>query len=138
MIDVWTARISYSGRDRLDVSRKGNDPVGVLFAPSWTLVHPFLEQRRAGFALTEAGWQRYVDDYTAEMRASYRAHRTIWDEVLARESVTLACFCTDATKCHRTVLASLFRSLGANVCGERPRSLGTDHGNAIGNLRGIG
>jgi len=131
MVDVWTARVSYRGSDRLDVSRKGGDPIGVLFAPSWALLRPFLEQRRAGIPLTDEGWQRYSDAYTAEMRVSHCCARDTWNEVLARDSVTLLCFCTSANQCHRTILASLFWSLGANLCGERTKEPST------GTLRGI-
>ena len=120
-LTVYTARISYRGFDRLDVTRKTADAVGVTFAPSWTLLRPLLEQRRAGIPLTEEGWQDYVANYTAEMRVSYRSHRSVWNDVLSGDRVTFCCFCTDATKCHRTILANLFKSLGANVMGERQK-----------------
>jgi uncharacterized protein YeaO (DUF488 family) len=118
-LSVCTARISYRGTDRLDVSRKGHDPLGVVFAPSWSLIKPLIEQRRAGFPLTDAGWQDYVTRYTQEMRASYVQHREEWYELLTREEVTLCCYCTDATRCHRTVLAGILSRLGATVLGER-------------------
>lgn len=118
MVDVWTARVTYGVPDRLDITRKSADPVGVVFAPSWAILGPALELRKRGVK-TEESWADYVELYTAEMRRSYVTHRSTWNAVLARESVTLVCFCTDANQCHRTVLAGFFGKLGARVCGER-------------------
>lgn len=46
MTTVRTARISYRGGDRLDVTRKSGRE-GIVFAPSWTLLGPVLRTRRA-------------------------------------------------------------------------------------------
>lgn len=112
---VHTARITYSGPDRLDITRKSGDPT---FAPSWAILRPMLEARRNGPSYVWL-WPQYVADYTAEMRTSYREHRAAWDALLARDEVTLVCYCTDPQHCHRTVLAGILGKLGATVCGER-------------------
>lgn len=54
------------------------------------------------------------------MLASYRLNRVAWNELLAREVVTLVCFCTNPGTCHRRLLAGYLGQLGAVVCGERP------------------
>ncbi len=115
---VYTARISYSGNDRLNITRKANDPVGMAFAPSWDLLRSFLRLRREG-KLTDSAWLQYRAHYTNEMQTSYENHRAIWCRVLDRKTVTFVCFCTNAAQCHRTILAELFRTLGAGVIGER-------------------
>lgn len=46
MSAVHTARISYRGEDRLDVTRKSGRE-GLVFAPSWALLGPVLRARRA-------------------------------------------------------------------------------------------
>ncbi len=115
---VHTSRVTYAGPDRLDVTRKSGDPT---FAPSWAILRPMLALRRAEGAMSVAyAWPRYVRDYTAEMRTSYRLNRAVWDVLLARESATLLCYCTDAAHCHRTVLAGILGKMGATVRGERP------------------
>lgn len=114
---VHTARISYRGADRLDVTRKSAGSDGLPFAPSWRILRPALAARDLG-QLAEA-WPRYVEAYTAEMRASYREHRSAWDALLSRDEVTLVCYCTDPAHCHRTVLAELLGKLGATYAGER-------------------
>ena len=118
MTTVHTARVTYSGPDRLDITRASGGPEGLPFAPSWRILRPMIALRRArGDEL--AAWPQYVDDYTAEMRESYRTRRPAWDALLARDEVTLVCYCTVAARCHRTVLAGILSKLGATVRGER-------------------
>lgn len=117
MVDVYTSRVTYRGADGLDITRAASDPIGVHFAPSAALLWPYIAKRRAG-AVTDADWRAYADSYTAEMRASYRANREAWRAILARESVTLVCYCSDARSCHRTLLARILVKLGAVYLGE--------------------
>ncbi len=117
-VRVRTARVTYRGADRLDVSRKGGDPIGLAFAPSWSILSPVLRARRAGTD-DAALWSAYVRAYEAEMRTSYRSRRAAWRDVLGRELVTLCCYCRDPLRCHRTVLARILAKLGAIVEGER-------------------
>ena len=114
-LQIYTARISYSGPDRLDVTRKA----GSVFGPSWALL-------RAGKS-GEIDWQTYVEDYTAEMRWCWergadvvdQRHRNEvldrWHELLHRETVTLCCYCADPQRCHRTVLAGLLVKAGEHL-----------------------
>ena len=113
---VRTARLSYSGPDALNVTRKSADATGIVFAPSWRILKPALVARRDG-RLDEA-WPGYVADYTTEMRRSFREQRAAWDALLARESVTLTCYCAQADRCHRTLLAGFLAKLGATYTGE--------------------
>lgn len=114
-LHVHTARITYAGPDRLDITRKSGDPA---FAPSWAILRPMLDAKRFGSSWVML-WPEYVEDYTAEMRISYRENRAAWDVLLARDEVTLLCYCVDAKFCHRTVLAGILAKLGADVRGER-------------------
>lgn len=141
MVQVHTARLSYCGPDRLDITRKSARPEGLPFAPSWAILGPMLKRRawirkdgevhtvsdrydgRPGShkpPLTEdAEWAAYVAAYTVEMRASYRTHRPAWNALLARGEVTLVCYCTNPDRCHRRVLAGILVKLGAGYVGER-------------------
>lgn len=82
-LTVYTARITYTGPDRLDVTRKGGDPLGVAFAPTWEILRPALTARKAVYSplvrpadkpeaerQAEEAWLAYVEQYTAEMRIS--------------------------------------------------------------------
>ena len=130
---VHTARVSYDGADRLDVTRKSAGPDGIVFAPSWAILRPALKarevadwllkaslwEREAAERIEREAWEAYVPAYIAEMRESWRANRHTWRALLARESVTLVCYCTDPARCHRTPLAGILAKLGATVAGER-------------------
>jgi uncharacterized protein YeaO (DUF488 family) len=121
-LKVYTSRMVYAGDDALDVTRSGNDPMGVLFAPSWSLVQPYLNARQAGLE-TLALWRTYEVNYRREMAESFKTHPARWARLLERESVTLLCFCANADRCHRTVLASILEGMGAQRMGERQLSL---------------
>ncbi len=114
---VYTARITYAGPDRLDVTRKTGTH-GRAFAPSWRLLGPILAARNRGESI-EPLWPAYVDGYTAEMRRSYRGSYPAWGWLIEQREVTLLCYCTDPTHCHRTLLAEILSKFGAKVCGER-------------------
>jgi uncharacterized protein YeaO (DUF488 family) len=120
-VAVYTARVSYSGPDRLDVTRKSAVGHGMAFAPSWKILGPMVRLRRVRCAdgISAEAWARYVADYTVEMRASYRGNYPAWGWLLAEERRTLVCYCTDPAHCHRTVLAGILATLGAKVMGER-------------------
>ena len=135
-LSVHTARLTYAGADRFDVTRPAADAYskrtgaaweGEPFAPSWTILRPALNALHAAKGLspvmlrasTRSWWEDYVRAYTHEMRQSYRRHPEAWAAVLARREVTLVCYCADPERCHRTVLAGILAKLGANVRGER-------------------
>jgi uncharacterized protein YeaO (DUF488 family) len=115
---LYTARLSYDGDDRLDVSRWGNHIIGSVFAPSLELLYAFRALHRAGQARREA-FHRYAERYRDEMRRSYVERRAAWDELLARKTVTLCCYCENPSACHRTLLAGFLVKLGATYEGER-------------------
>lgn len=106
-LECYTARIGCGDPDEYNIARKGGH---LAFAPSWNLLAPYIEKRRAGLE-TEADWLEYCDRYLAEMRASFRDERNkdAWRDLLARERVVLACFCThlagEHPRCHRILLA---------------------------------
>lgn len=140
---VYTCRLgtrAAQDRDLLVVTREEADAEGLpgVFAPSWGLLGPVLDARkaqRAAFsalgpdkdaAIAEAreielrAWRAYVPGFLEEMRASYRRHRAEWERLLARPRVVLGCACQAPERCHRTILATLILPrLGAAYAGER-------------------
>lgn len=139
-LEAYSSRIAYGGPDRLDVTRAGGDALGLTFAPSWAILEPALEaRRRAGAAVQAslfdaagqgagrqdvaygAAWRDFREAYLAEMRASFKAHRAAWLELLGRPRVVLVCYCVDGARCHRHLLrAEILPRLGAVDRGELP------------------
>ncbi len=131
---VATARMGYKAdQDWLDVTLQGNERridknpdepmghrrIGFCFAPSPGIVYPYLSERKWGRETPEL-WVKYVEDYTAEMRQSYKRYRQAWDLLLSWERVVLLCMCTNHERCHRTVLGGILGKLGATFEGEIP------------------
>jgi len=114
-LEVWSARISTGDRDAFNVTRKSGNGV---FAPSWTILRPILDLNRAKQPISNTAWQTYCRAYLLEMSQSYRINRGEWDLLLARERVVLCCYCTDPTRCHRTVLGKILAHLGGVYYGE--------------------
>lgn len=127
---VYTARISTRDPHRFDVTRQSGDAVGRVFAPSWAILTPALAALRCANDLDTLGaterardmrdrtWAAYEIAYRAEMLDSYRRSRAQWLHLLGKRRVVLCCYCTDAARCHRTLLAGYLGKLGAEVCGE--------------------
>ncbi len=103
---LYTAQYRYTGKDRLDITVKGKDPIGKVFAPSWKMV--------MGSKDGKITWDEYSTMYNELMRESYTVHRKTWDEVLNREEVSLVCFCKEGSQCHRYLLADYLGKLGAS------------------------
>lgn len=106
---IFTSRVTYSGEDRVDITRKSGSVDGIALAPSWELLKPFLVKRKFGQE-TDDDWREYVERYTAEMRVSYRTHAWHWRRLLTRLEtgpLTLVCYCRSWERCHRTVAARL-------------------------------
>lgn len=132
-LQVFSARMGYKAdSDWLDITLQGNlrrlekepEPagghrgIGLWFAPSPDILYPYLSKRRFGRE-TDRDWLQYVADYTREMRQSYVKARPAWDLLLSWGRVVCLCMCTDATRCHRTILAqSILPKLGATYGGE--------------------
>src|SRR4051794_33756940 len=98
MLKVYTAQLRYSGPDRLDVTRQGNDPFGVSFAPSKQILNYY--RPRNDFA-------GYSVAYQDEMTRSYDVNHRSWKQLLAMDEVTLVCFCPGPVECHRYLLAAI-------------------------------
>lgn len=62
---VRTSRIDYRGDDRLDVTVKGQHPVGRALAPNWPLVRAAKEAESAGKG--EEFWPEYVERWRASV-----------------------------------------------------------------------
>jgi hypothetical protein len=106
---VWTAQYRYPGPHRLDITVKGKDPVGKVFAPTWPMVtaHKNTQDNDA-----------YIASYHKMMSSSYTFNRKIWEELLDRDYVVLVCFCAYGKFCHRHLLSQYLVQLGAENMGE--------------------
>lgn len=110
MLEIFTAQYRYVGEDRLDITVKGNNPLGRIFAPTWDMV---MDLKRNVITQDE-----YEDLYHKKMLESYKKHKAEWKKVLAMSRVTLVCFCKSKYFCHRVLLAKYLEKLGGKYVGE--------------------
>ena len=106
---LYTAQYRYPGPHRLDITVKGNDPVGRVFAPTWEMVSRYKQ---------DGNEEAYTTAYHKMMIDSYYDNHQEWREVLSRDTVVLVCFCPAGAFCHRLLLAGYLSKLGAKYNGE--------------------
>lgn len=100
-LEIHTARVGYTGDDRVDMRVGTVDPIGKLFEPPAELA------RCGARALSEKGWEAIRTRYTDRARASYRVRRAAWLALRARSSITLVCDCASSEYCLTAVAAEL-------------------------------
>ncbi|MBC7975040.1 MAG: DUF488 family protein, partial [Myxococcales bacterium] len=94
-------------------------------APSAVLV------RLALGASDERTWQRFVTRYRAEMKSPAAARLLDLLAALSQQTaLSVGCYCVDATRCHRSVLAALLRERGATLAHERAAPRGATRSRA--------
>lgn len=112
-MEAWTAQYRYTGPYRLDVTVKGQDPIGKLFAPTWDMVMKYKDSKQ-----TEEDKKAYIQKYHAVILNVIKNHRKAWDELLARKYVVVVCFCKAGEFCHRHLLMHYLQQYGAVCNGE--------------------
>jgi len=112
MTNIWTAQYRYAGTDRLDVTVKGNDQIGHIFAPTWKMVMDY----KSG----KGGEQAYIANYRTLLKGRQPDVSNSVEWIYNQEQITLVCFCPAGTFCHRVILAKwLSGNPNCNYIGER-------------------
>ena len=76
---------------------------------SWALSEPW----------TDARWRRYATRYRKQMREPAASHLIQLLAALSKQTnFSVGCYCEDASRCHRSLLAELLRDAGAVMAGE--------------------
>lgn len=66
-------------------------------------------------------WEEYVRRYRKEMGAQQESIRELARRYLDGETLTLLCYCADASRCHRTLLKEMVEKAAARLGGkDRP------------------
>ena len=112
-MEAWTAQYRYPGPHRLDITVKGQDPVGRLFAPRWDMVTTYKDSKR-----TDADKLVYIQQYHVLILDVIKKHPKEWEALLARKYLVLVCFCKAGEFCHRHLLLHYLREYGATCHGE--------------------
>ena len=96
-IKLYTGRISYRGKDKLDITVwKAKTPAGQLLKPSWEIVNGHKYDGLSDEAYTEAYFEMVNKRYLGNVH-----HQQILVNLLKQDSLTLCCFCNARKFCHR-------------------------------------
>ena len=67
-------------------------------------------------ARTDQQWQRFVRRYRAEMAAPDKDRLlTLLAQLSRQTNLSIGCYCSDESRCHRSVLRALLREHGAKI-----------------------
>lgn len=103
MCRVCTGRVSYKGRDGLDITVKSGKGIGKLFAPTWDMVMG-VKQRRITVA-------EYTERFLNLLRERYRQDEAAFIDVLKWEQVVLLCYCRPGEFCHRHLVVNVLEKV---------------------------
>ena len=112
-MEAWTAQYRYTGPYRLDVTVKGQDPFGKLFAPTWDMVN--LSKKQPWNDVTK---RIYVEKYHELILNVINKNPEAWKKLIAMPYVVLVCFCPAGEFCHRHLLMHYLTQYGAVCHGE--------------------
>ena len=108
-LTFWTAQYRYPGPNRLDITVKGNDPFGRLFAPTWQMLNTYKANPN-----TYQAEQIYIKDYH-ELILKNIEHLK---QLTMLKEVVLVCFCKYGNFCHRNLLTHYLINLDSTYMGE--------------------
>lgn len=107
---LYTAQYRYPGQDRLDITVKGNNVAGKIYAPTWDMVMGVKNGR-----ITEEDYTNLYYDMIIEKFGSSKDFRDQTLRLVAMVSgtkemperdMTLVCFCPSNAFCHRFLLVN--------------------------------
>jgi hypothetical protein len=111
-----TIRVAGGNPSGIDITVKGNHPIGRIFAPTWKMVNDY----KSGIKIDKpVAIKQYKAAYCRLMVESYRKNYQTWIKTLTmRNEVIFYCFCPANDFCHRLLLADYLIQLGADYIGE--------------------
>jgi len=143
MVKVYTAQIwaakSKSVQGAIDITVKSSDDLGKFFAPTWSMVVNYKNNR--------ISTGEYIKEYIKLLHDRYNKDKESWRKILSMDKVVLCCYCkgieipdpmncytldhfmSDSHNniilrdafCHRYILAYILTRMGAEYKGEIKR-----------------
>lgn len=110
---LYTAQYRYPGQDRLDITVKGNNIAGKLYAPTWDMVKGLKNHLITEDAYT-VGYYELLQDRWKKDWLDFRASTIRLVQMVSggginnmpKRDLTLVCFCPKDTFCHRYLLVN--------------------------------
>lgn len=120
---LYTAQYRYPGKDRLDITVKGNDAAGKIYAPTWQMVQGFKNKTITEEEYTSQYYNILIERWNKSEDFRNRITSLVNLFGKTNEDMTLVCFCSADTFCHRYLLIQFLQHNWAiEYGGERHRS----------------
>lgn len=104
---IYTAQYRYSGRDRLDITIKGNDPAGRLYAPTWDMVKGIKDGTMSEESYTAEYYALLIERWRTGAKEMLKLIEIVnGTATMPERDITLVCFCPAYSFCHRYLLAN--------------------------------
>lgn len=101
---MFTAQYRYAGRDRLDITVKGNCMAGKYFAPTWDMVVGHKKGKLTDDQYTELYYQLLLDRWNGKDFPDFPETLGRMLNILKDRDMTFVCFCPSGKFCHRHLL----------------------------------
>lgn len=101
---LYTAQYRYSGKDRLDITVKGNCPSGKLYAPTWNMVKDVKTSNLTEEDYTGLYYNLLIDRWSTHNKEMISLVKLVHDR-----DITLVCFCPAGAFCHRYLLVKFLQ-----------------------------
>jgi uncharacterized protein YeaO (DUF488 family) len=106
---LYTAQYRYPGKDRLDITVKGNDVAGKIYAPTWPMVQGFKNKTITEAEYTKQYYELIVERWEQSKEFVERTMHLVDTFGKNDENITLVCFCPSNTFCHRYLLVKFLQ-----------------------------
>src|SRR5258705_12647969 len=128
MVKMFTSRIAYQGKDRIDATVKSGEGLGDALAPTWALVagHKLYEAQQENNPDEISRWayhkfsgnpveplndEQYTEQYLSLLRDRYTEDKQPFLNILDQRRVTLACYCGPGEFCHRHIAVNVLEKI---------------------------
>lgn len=107
---LYTAQYRYPGKDRLDITVKGNCPAGKLYAPTWKMVQGVKDGTMTEEEYTGQYYGLLIERYNKLGSEMIKLVEIVQGTAnMPARDVTVVCFCPAGTFCHRHLLVQFLR-----------------------------
>ena len=107
---IFTSKIGrYRAGGALDITVKGQDPVGRIFAPTWDMV--------MGVKNGTISHDEYIKQYLPILAAVPHRYPDQLAKIMTSSKVLLLCYCKQYAFCHRDLVSTWLVEKGATYGG---------------------
>lgn len=109
---LYTAQYRYPGKDRLDITVKGNHPIGSLYAPTWNMVNAVKNGTLSEELYTGQYYNLLIERWKtngSEMMKLVEDLQSNFYTGAHAKDITLVCFCPSGSFCHRYLLVKFLQ-----------------------------